>query len=176
MPTNSHQQAQCETYTLCLLTNISWEQSPYGEQTTQQRHTSSHSSEHKKNLLDSSKMPHQGHTLPIMNELNLLTITNIYIMRVCIEIHPYIHKDDTPINRPEHNHQYTKTSQIHNHSTRYATQKHHYISHDTEHLTKKFTKIWNTIPQKYREITKITLFKNKIKDYLLNKQKGIEDE
>ena len=111
-----------------------------------------------------------------MNELKLLTITNIYIMRVCIEIHPYIHKDDTPINRPEHNHQYTKASQIHNHSTRYATQKHHYISHDTEHLTKKYTTIWNTIPQKYREITQITPFKNKIKHHLLNKQKGIEDE
>jgi hypothetical protein len=47
----------------------------------------------------------KSHTKPIMKELKILNLPNLYILRVCVEIHPYIHQT-TQVNRPEHNHTY----------------------------------------------------------------------
>ena len=56
-----------------------------------------------------------------MKELNLLNMTNLYILRVCLEMHPFI-RDTKYVNRPEHNHKYVYAAQMHEHITRYATQ------------------------------------------------------
>jgi len=101
-------------------------------------------------------LPPRSHTQPIMTELKILNITNLYIHRTCTEMHPFIHPP-TQLNRPEHNHNYIWTSQIHEYPTRYSQQKHLYIPNTThhnttqphphmEHLTKQASNIWNTLP------------------------------
>jgi hypothetical protein len=68
------------------------------------------------------RLPPRTHTKPLMKELKILNITNLYTLRVCLEMHPYIHRE-IEHNRPEHNHQYLLTEHIHDHATRQATQK-----------------------------------------------------
>ena len=71
-------------------------------------------------------VPPRAHTQPIMYKLKILNITNLYILRVCVEAHPFIYPTAQP-NRPIHAHEYLFTAQIHEHKTRHATQRHQYI-------------------------------------------------
>ena len=109
-------------------------------------------------------LPPRAHTNPTMTELQLLNITNIYILSVCTELHPFIYSS-APVNRPEHDHNYIFTSHIHEYPTRYSLNTHHYIpnmvthkqsrknkthKYILEHLTKEYSRVWNTIPENIR--------------------------
>jgi hypothetical protein len=133
---------------------------------------------HKKIIRLIVNKPPRTHTKPIMNKLEIMNLQNLYIHRVCTEVQPYIHPKPN-INRPEHNHYYTTISQIHDHQTRSSTRNQifndqsnkegpHYAS---EHLTQKYVRIWNLIPQNLREIKETKKFKLELKKYLLDKQK-----
>ena len=111
----------------------------------------------------------RAHTKPIMTELHILSITNLYTLRVCVEMHPFIYPKKQ-LNRPEHNHRYTSVSEIHSHATRYASRKHKYVSDELEHLTRKYTNVWNSLPEDLRGIRAIGAFKKKTKTYLLEEQ------
>jgi hypothetical protein len=126
------------------------------------------------------RRPPCTHTKPLMKQLKILNITNLYILRVCTEMHPFIYPRRQR-NRPEHNHQYIFTSQIHTHRTRYSQQKHAFIPSHTrskikplkytmEHLTKQYSHLWNTLPQNIRDIHIRTTFKQTLQTHLLNKQ------
>ena len=109
------------------------------------------------------------HTKPIMKALSILSITSLYTLRVCAEMHPFIHPKKQ-LNRPEHNHNYTQTSSVHNHATRLAKQNHQFINYSTEHLTKQYAKTWNSIPAQLRNITSASTFKTQLKTHLLKQQ------
>jgi hypothetical protein len=137
---------------------------------------------HKKILRLLKNLPPRAHTKPIMTELNILNLVNLYILRVCVEMHPFIY-ENTQTNRPQHNHSYLWTAQIHDYYTRQSKAKEHFIpntnqysktkepTYTIEHLTKKDLKIWNTIPGDIREITSLSAFKKKLRNYLLVRQK-----
>jgi hypothetical protein len=136
---------------------------------------------HKKIIRLIKNQPPRTHTKPIMNELNILNLQQLYIQRTCMEMHPFIHPTDN-INRPEHNHNYTKISEIHNHQTRRSTQNHLFTFHhqsskkapeQSEHLTKQYARIWNSIPQNIREIKQKDSFKQELQKFLLAKQANI---
>ena len=104
-----------------------------------------------------------------MTKLQILNITNLYILRVCAEMHPFIFPKKQ-LNRPEHNHNYTSVSNIHKHATRYATTNHQYITYTTEHFTAIYTRVWNSLPPRLRHISSHDTFKTQTKLYLLEKQ------
>ena len=117
-----------------------------------------------------------------MTELHILNLVNLYTLRVCAEMHPFIHPSTQP-NRPQHNHDYTPTSHIHNHHTRYSIDGHLYIpntnkysltqtpTHTTDFLTEQYTNTWNTLPTHLRSIAAPTVFKKNLKLFLLDKQR-----
>ena len=116
-----------------------------------------------------------------MAELKLLNVTNLYIQRTCMTMHPFIHNTDQR-NRPEHNNTYIYVAQIHDYRTRYSRKGYHYIpnkykyaqhdnfNHDMEQSTKEKTRIWNTLPQPLRDERSITKFKAELKKHLLTLQ------
>ena len=125
------------------------------------------------------RVPPRSHTKLIMTQLQILNITNLYILRVCAEMHPFIHPKKQ-LNRPEHNHHYTLTSEIYNHPTRYSTQNHLFIAnfhsaaqqptHTIEHFTQQHATIWNSLPPQLCSITSQKSFKAQLKLHLLEKQ------
>ena len=121
--------------------------------------------------------PPRTHTEPIMNELGIMNLKNLYVYRVCTEIHPYIHpRPDT--NRPFNNHTYTTISLIHDHRTRrsaknsiFNEQPNKETPHNGgEYLTKTYTQVWNKIPQNIRDIKEKNRFKRELKALLLKEQ------
>jgi hypothetical protein len=122
-------------------------------------------------------MPPRTHTAPLMHKLEILNL------RVCAEMHPFVHIDTTKhINRPQHDHTYVPITDIHNHQTRYA--KGHMYSPNVNthkwsttrqpntiaHLTTKHNQIWNTLPSNLRSTTSLAIFKKQLKTYLLIEQ------
>jgi hypothetical protein len=73
------------------------------------------------------RQPPRTHTKPLMQELQLHTITSLYKLRVCIDMHPHIHKPKETVNRPTHNHTYTPTKEIHSYPTR-LSQAHNFYT------------------------------------------------
>jgi hypothetical protein len=120
-------------------------------------------------------VPPATHTKPILQELKLLNIFNLYTLRVCTEMHPFIYQN-SQLNRPEHNHNYIPVAQIHEYPTRHSQQGHHYIpainnlTHDIDHTTARNTKTWNSIPEHIRDIQSLKTFKRELKQYLLQQQ------
>ena len=120
------------------------------------------------------------HTTPIMNKHHILNLNNLYTLRVCAEMHPFIHPQ-TQLNRPEHDHIYTLTSDVHSHNTRYAAQHHQFIAnkkysqvrkpaHTDEYLTAGYKRVWNSIPSNLRTIKSLKSFKRALKEHLLDEQ------
>ena len=139
---------------------------------------------HKKVIrLMANKRP-RTHTNPIMNKHQILNLSNLYTLRVCAEMHPFIHHKKQ-LNRPEHDHVYTLTSQVHNHNTRYAAQHHQFIAQQrhyskvrqptrtTEHLPAKYAGVWNSIPSELRTVKLHKSFKKALTQHLLTKQAGL---
>jgi len=117
-----------------------------------------------------------------MTELKMLNLTNLYTLRVCVETHPFIHPR-SQLNRPEHNHTYISTAQIHHYPTRHSQQQHFYIpntshrhtrakpsAHTIDYTTERNTRAWNSIPPELRAIQGLRTFKAKLKEHLLEAQ------
>ena len=125
--------------------------------------------------------PPRTHTNPIMTKLKILNLTNLYILRVCVEMHPYIHPTKTK-NQPEHNHHYEPITKIHDHNTRYAHNNHQFIPntlnfsktktlrYNIDHLTQQYATIWNRLPAELRNTSSRSTFKTKTHNYLLQQQ------
>jgi hypothetical protein len=63
-------------------------------------------------------VPPRTHTAPLMQELKVLNLYNLYIYRVSIEVHRFRHPiPNSNTNRPQHNQTYT--TQVHSHNTRH---------------------------------------------------------
>ena len=120
------------------------------------------------------RLPPRAHTKPVMTELKLLTVYKLYTLRVCIEMHPHVHKTaKTTQHQPQHDHNYISVSNIHDHNTRLARSGHqfaHRNHHFTKHLNSQYLDTWNALPQKLREITALAGFKTELKTYLLEQQ------
>jgi hypothetical protein len=120
----------------------------------------------------------RAHTKPIMTKHKIMNLTNLYIYQVCIGAHPFIHPQ-SQLNRPEHDHEYIWTAQIHNYPTRHTLDKHIYIpntsknaKHTIGHLTAQYARIWNSLPSNIRDIRSKDGMKKALKNYLLEKQKN----
>ena len=138
---------------------------------------------HKKIIRIMCNMPPRTHTAPLMHKLEILNLYYLYTMRVCAEMHPFVHIDTTQrINRPQHDHTYVAITDIHYHQTRYA--KGHMYSPNVNthqhsktkqpntiaHFTSKHNEIWNTLPDNLRSTTSLTIFKKQLNMYLLKEQ------
>jgi hypothetical protein len=121
------------------------------------------------------------HTKPLFAELKILNIYNIFRLRVCSEMHPFIYPL-AELSRPDNVHNYSYASHIHEHKTRYATQRHIQIpnpfqysrtrapTHTMDPITREFAEQWNTIPVEIRQITSLTIFKQRLRHYLQETQ------
>ena len=100
---------------------------------------------HKKIIRLICNRPPQTHTKPLMKQLKILNIFNLYIYRTAIDMHPHIHLPEEPIRRPEHNYHYIKVTDIHqpdSHKSSPSTSR-------TKTNTPKHT--YHNIPSKIRQ-------------------------
>jgi hypothetical protein len=113
-----------------------------------------------------------------MKELKLLNLYNLYTLRVCVEMHPHIYPTE-PKNRPQHDHEYIWTAQIHDYPTRHSLQQHQYIpnshttkepAHITEYLTRQYSAVWNTLPLAIRQEQCLPKFKLDLQAHLQTEQ------
>lgn len=111
-------------------------------------------------------VPPRTHTKPIMKELKILSISNLYTLRVATEMHAHVYPTKT-VNRPEHNHHYVSPTQVHDHNTRFSQQGALHAKHDMHNFTKQYTRIWNKLPKELKETKKIGTFKTKLNNFLL---------
>jgi hypothetical protein len=129
----------------------------------------------------------RAHTKPIMEELEILTLQNLYTLRVCSEMHPFIHPRQQvrtasgtrthipPPNRPKHIHHYPKTSESHRHATRGADASHQHLAEDNGHghYAQRYAAIWNKLPPHLRSISGHKEFTGTLKAYLLANQSSM---
>ena len=127
------------------------------------------------------RLPPRTHTRPLMTELRILNITNLYSFRVATETHPFIHLPRR-LNRPEHNHNYITAAHIHDYPTMHSQSRYLYIpntprhtrttptTHTIVYTTERNTRVWNSVPLEIRQITGLKAFKAKLRDFLLEKQ------
>ena len=123
-------------------------------------------------------VPARAHTKPIMTELDILSVPNLYVLRVCAEMHPYIHTASTKegqsrpraVCKPQHIHHYARTTEVHRHSTRQARSGHNHLAPSDNSITQRYIDIWNTLPPKLREIESQKTFKTVLKAYLMEIQ------
>jgi hypothetical protein len=129
-------------------------------------------------------LPPGTHTNPIMTELKILNLTNLYIHRTASEMHPHIHQT-TQENRPEHDHCYVSIAQVHDYPTRQSQQQLHYVpnanllrqatanqtaTHTAGYLTTQYIMLWNQLPLKLRQNRSLESFKHNLRQHLLEKQ------
>jgi hypothetical protein len=125
---------------------------------------------HKKIIRKITKNARNAHTKNILQKHKILTIYNLYIQRVTLEMHKYVYPKQH-LNRPEHQHTYTRRSDIHGHYTRLSAQHNYYQPHSaTAYYTQKFIGIWNALPHTLTTEPKYATFKEALKIYLLQKQ------
>jgi len=123
--------------------------------------------------------PPRAHTKPMMKELNILNIINLYTLRTCIEIHPFIFPTKHH-NRPTHNHLYIHASHIHEYPTRYSS-NHQYIpahthrsspqpSHHMDHCARQYATVWNSLPSDLQAEPDFKQFKRTLNLHLMKVQ------
>jgi hypothetical protein len=125
--------------------------------------------------------PPRTHTAPIMQQLKILNLTNLYTQRVSSEMRPFIHRKGQ-LNRPAHDHQYLWASQVHEYPTRHAQAHQYYVPNPfahprsnaatiaCAHLHTTYARVWNTLPQGIRDEQSNRAFKIKLKAHLLETQ------
>ena len=113
-------------------------------------------------------VPPRTHTAPLMQQLTILNIYNLYKYRTAIEVHKFKYPKKE-LNRPQHNHTYTAVTQVHTHNTRHARSGSHYIPRQNKpqaaissstYTTERNNKIWNSIPQGIRTEKNLKHFKS----------------
>jgi len=145
---------------------------------------------HKRLVRTIRKVPARAHTKPIMRELDILTIPNLYTLRVCVEMHPFIHtgtpqqrlsrpqptkrphqrRKPKPTKRPQHVHHYAKTTDVHKHMTRRARVTEMHLARSNNIITQKYTDVWNKLPPQIRESKSSNTFKTVLKAHLMEIQ------
>ena len=118
-------------------------------------------------------LPPRTPTKPIRDELELLSLPDLYTLRVSTEMHAYVYPAK-PINRPEHNHHYVSPAQIHSHNTRFSQHGALHTQNNMNNFTKQYTRIWNRLPNELRETQEKNTFKAKLKCFLLKRAKDSE--
>ena len=125
--------------------------------------------------------PPRTHTRPLFNELQILNIYNLYKLRVCVEMHPFIYPQ-AQLNRPDNIHNYRHIAQVHEHNTRHAAKRHLQIpnpfqysttrtpTHTMDTLTRDYSHIWNSMPLSIRNTQSLQNFKTQLKAHLLEVQ------
>jgi len=138
---------------------------------------------HKKIIRIVCNVRPRTHTAPIMNKLGILNLTNLYTLRVCAEMHPFVHPDNTKIiNRPQNDHQYIAVTDVHAHGTRFAKRgqifspnNYKYLKtrqprHTSAHLAEQHSTVWNSLSEHLRNTTSLHVFKKELKLALLKEQ------
>ena len=143
---------------------------------------------HKRLVRMIRNVPARAHTKPIMTELDILTIPNLYTLRVCAEMHPFVHTKapqrkpsqpqptkrlapkPKPVNRPQHVHHYVRTTDVHEHMTRRARKAEMHLARSSNIITQRYADVWNALPSQIREIESSNTFKTVLKAYLMEKQ------
>lgn len=87
-------------------------------------------------------------------------------------MHPFIYPppNKAPLNRPEHNHNFTPASEIHDHNTRYTTANRQHLTDDMEHFTRAHATVWNSLPPELSNTHNRNAFKEALQLHLLQKQ------
>jgi hypothetical protein len=138
---------------------------------------------HKRIIRLIKNLPPRTHTKPLMTELKILNLANLYIHRTCMQLHSFIHPNKQ-LNRPHHNNHPLWTAQLHDYPTRYSLQRHQYVpnpnahkksktkkpTHETSHYATKHWTIWNSIPEHIRAERNRNTFKRTLKEHLLQAQ------
>ena len=143
---------------------------------------------HKRLVRTIRNVPARAHTKPIMTELDILTVPNLYTLRVCAEMHPFIHTEapqhqqnrsqpkkrpeqkTEPMNRPQHVHHYVRTTDVHKHMTRRARKAEMHLARSNNIITQRYADVWNALPSQIREIKSRNTFKTVLKAHLMEKQ------
>ena len=124
---------------------------------------------HKRIVRILSRQSPRAHTGPIMQRLKILNINKLYKLRVCAEMHPFIHpKKD--LNRPEHAHHYTAVADTHTHATRYATNGAKFRAQNQDYFTEKYIAMWNSVPDNIQATKSYKCFTKVLLAHLLEKQ------
>jgi hypothetical protein len=125
---------------------------------------------HKKIIRLVKNLPALAHTAPIMTELQILNLVNLYTLRVCVEMRPFLQSSTQP-NRPQHVHDYTPTSFVHDYPTRFSQNDNLYIPNATnDYFTDQYKQTWNSLPASLRNTSTAGIFKKNLKKYLLDQQ------
>jgi len=139
---------------------------------------------HKKIIRIVCNMPPRTHTQPLMQELELLNLTNIYKLRVCAEMHPYIYQNsDKPLKRPYHDNKFLTVANVHMHGTRFSANhiftpnpnKYMQAKLTAPHFTNLHSEIWNSLPPELTQIDSLNVIKKQLKQHLLTKQQNLHD-
>ena len=136
---------------------------------------------HKRIIRLIKNLPPRTHTKPLMTELKILNISNLYIHRTCMQQHSFVYPS-RQLNRPQHNNQPLWTAEVHDYPTRYSLQRHQYVpnphkqfkkrrpAHETSHFAAKHWTIWNSMPELIRTERNREAFKHALKEHLLQRQ------
>ena len=127
----------------------------------------------------------RAHTRPIMQQLSILTLSNLYGHRVCTEMHTHIFQQRQK-NRPQHSHSYIGTAHIHHYRTRYSRQNNQYIRNNRyrknpyrkdkqgggaeNHFSRQYAEVWNSIDDQLKNIENTKQFAKELKKWLLSQQ------
>jgi hypothetical protein len=121
--------------------------------------------------------PPRTHTKPLMHQLSILNLANLFILRVALELHPFVHPRDQK-NRPEHIHHPFPVQEVHGHRTRLSLQQQLYIPNrhskniapTASYLQQTYQTIWNSLPETITMTTSLRTFKKLLREHLLAEQ------
>ena len=116
------------------------------------------------------KKPPRTPTAPLMQQLKILNLPNLYVLRVCAEMHPHVHPSKQDTNRPQNDHVYVAVTDIHGHETRYS-KGHIFSPNKNNHFTQRHIQEWNKLPPILRNTKSLPTFKKELKIHLLEEQK-----
>lgn len=111
---------------------------------------------------------YRAHTAPLFNQLNLLTVLDIYTL----ELGTFMYKfsiNDLPL---AFKHFFSKRSHVHDHQTRYA--KNFNVTRNKKCFSDRSTRssgpiIWNSLPDSLKESKSVKHFRKQLKQTLIQK-------
>ena len=118
-----------------------------------------------------SFQPRLSHTLPIFKDLKLLTLSEIFELRLLTFVYDSVNKTSPSC---FHNF-FLLSSSVHQYSTRQASQgdlflfRKNSLRYGLRSIQYLGTKLWNSLPMELRNAPSKISFKKQLKIYLLNK-------
>jgi len=146
---------------------------------------------HKKIVRLMLNKPPRTHTQPLMHQYKIMNIFYLYIYRISVEMHPFIHPPEEEINRPQHNHHYLTNphhnpmrTRLANHPYKqtlyipnpYSYSKTYQPKHILHLSAAKHSAIWNCLRKDIQEEKNIKTFKRVLACFLLNDQNKNEHD